>query len=472
MVDVTTRSFQELFAQGKKIVIPEYQRPYTWTLGKAEELVRDFEEFFAEQTEESSTYYMGSILFYFNKEKNILEVIDGQQRLSTLIVLQYVLEGELKENQDLQYNGYTSYNAIRRVKEFFSARKVPLQIFAKNHDLLKRLRFTVITCLEEDLAFTFFDTQNNRGVSLSADDYLKAYHLRSVPNERQQDALATEWEYAALKAQDEEHDHLSLSYLFYQMLYKGRMWRGQSHLLPESKDELLKTFQKRTLATRNDGSFPLYHNNSNMRYKCANFDDMEIAWQANEEVVSSKLDLPFSIRQPLHKGYHFFAFTGKYYAIYQRLFLEKHTDKEVTDLLEARAYYNNIYSKEMSPYLRAFMQLCLLLYYDMFKDKEIFRAIQYFDYFIGSIRLEKYYVRKEAIKNVLIDAQNNLLDVITQAYLPEEIFDFIAIEPNIKVKYEKLEVKELNPVRHKYIERVKSCYPGSDEINNRIVWIK
>lgn len=473
MVEVNTLPFDALFAQGKKIIIPEYQRPYTWTVDKAEELIQDFEEFFAEQSDTTSAYYMGSILFYHNENKNVLEVIDGQQRLSTLIVLQYVLDGALQDHKDLQFNGHTSYNAIRKIKAFFTSRKSTLQALASDHGLLKRLSFTVITCLEEDLAFTFFDTQNNRGVSLSADDYLKAYHLRSVVSEDQQDVLATEWEHAALLAQDEDHAHLSLAYLFYQMLYKGRMWKGQKHLVPEGKDELLQTFQKKTLAVDNGGSFPLYHSKSNMRYTAAKIDDGDIAWQDNDQGMDTKADLPFSMRQPLHKGYHFFAFTSKYYAIHQLLFGDKSAESaKNAELVKSRGFYDIVYSKSMSPFLCAYMQLCLILYYDVFKDKEISRAIQYFDYFIGSIRLEKYYVRKESVKNSLLEAQNNLLDVITQAYLPQEIFEFISNEPSTKIKYAKIKIEELNTIRHKYIDRVTKCYEGEVDIINRLQWIK
>jgi len=250
------------------------------------------------------------------------------------------------------------------------------------------------------------------------------------------------------------------------------MWRGQKHIIPEDKDELLKTFQKKTLPTHKDTSFPLYHSNSNIRYTGAKIEQKDITWLSNEDDVVSKVNLPFSIRHPLHKGYHFFTFTSKYYAIHQFLFSDNHTDSSNIEIKQTREYYKIVYNNDMSTFLCAYMQLCLLMYYDVFKSKGLYQAIQYFDYFIGSIRIEKYYVRKEAIKNSLLEAENDLLDVISQAYLPQEIFDFIASEPSIRMKYKKLNTEDINAIRRKYIDRVKSCYTDVNDIKNRLQWIK
>lgn len=64
-------------------------------------------------------------------------------------------------------------------------------------DLFARICFTVIEVPSEDLAFTFFDTQNNRGVPLHATDLLKAFHLRAIvepKREMLQTNCAKRWE--------------------------------------------------------------------------------------------------------------------------------------------------------------------------------------------------------------------------------------------------------------------------------------
>ena len=100
-------------------------------------------------------------------------VIDGQQRLTALSVLQHELAGSLPAHCELTYRNPVS---IRNVKETQARLKGGCGLTS----ILDRICFTVITVSSEDLAFTFFDTQNNRGVPLNATDLLKAYHLRAI----------------------------------------------------------------------------------------------------------------------------------------------------------------------------------------------------------------------------------------------------------------------------------------------------
>ncbi len=95
-------------------------------------------------------------------------------------------------------------------------------------------------------------------------------------------------------------------------------------------------------------------------------------------------------------------------------------------MLEISLFLKKVYSGDMSVYLRYFIQLCLVTYYDCFEELQLHKAAQYFDYFIGSLRMSKYYVRSEAVKNSLTKAPNNLLDILIGAYRPQEVFDFIA----------------------------------------------
>ena len=63
-----------------KFIIPSYQRPYVWKTEQVEKLLLDFYEAFEEK---ESMYYVGTILLYSEKE-NIFNLIDGQQRFTTL----------------------------------------------------------------------------------------------------------------------------------------------------------------------------------------------------------------------------------------------------------------------------------------------------------------------------------------------------------------------------------------------------
>lgn len=71
-----------------KFVIPLYQRAYVWGESECEELLDDIMNFF-ETREENDDYFLGSVVMY--KENNLQNLIDGQQRTTTLSLLIRVL---------------------------------------------------------------------------------------------------------------------------------------------------------------------------------------------------------------------------------------------------------------------------------------------------------------------------------------------------------------------------------------------
>lgn len=152
------------------------------------------------------------------------------------------------------------------------------------------------------------------------------------------------------------------------------------------------------------------------------------------------------------------------------LFSDAIVDSE--EITKAKAFYNKIYTPNMSVFLRHYMQLCLVMYYDTFGDNQLTKAAFYFDYFIGSIRIDKHYVREEAVKNSLIkNSTNNLLDVIANGYLPEEIFDFIASQRSIIDIYKKEKLDNDNGVRNQYKQRLMKFFKKEEStLKNRLLW--
>lgn len=471
MVKVDTIAYNEFFSKYSNVVIPEYQRAYSWNTEKVEELLNDLEEFFITAPNPDLDYYMGSILLYNNKEKNRFEIIDGQQRITTLTLLEHCIHGQLQENQNLTYNSHVSFYNIKTINQYLQNRKDKLkELNAKG--LLDKIQLTIIESSNEDNAFTFFDSQNNRGVSLSADDYLKAYHLRAVKSELMQAKLAQDWETVVFKAQDKDYE-TGLHFLFNKILYRSRKWRG-SNIKVENKDRILKSFQKETYKSE-DNQYELFVNRNNIKYNSVivNDDDTTTMVSYNDFSDNGKNSLPFSLRQPLYKGLNFFQFTQKYHAVHQLLFHKQLEDK--SPIKEVRKYYHAVYNNGMSVFLRHYMQLCLVLYYDMFGEKELLKAIQYFDYFMGSVRVEKQSVKKETVYNLMKHKSLNLLDVVAQAYFPDEIFNFIKEQQHIKNIYSNEDLKDKG-VQFEYKKRV-SKYFFSDcnevkQLEDRLSWIK
>ncbi|MCZ2084345.1 MAG: DUF262 domain-containing protein [Flavobacteriales bacterium] len=68
MIEVKTLNYLDIYKQFPALVVPDYQRAYTWDTNKIEDLINDWEEFIKNKNFNDLTYYMGTLLFYFNTE--------------------------------------------------------------------------------------------------------------------------------------------------------------------------------------------------------------------------------------------------------------------------------------------------------------------------------------------------------------------------------------------------------------------
>ena len=79
---------EEIFGTKAQYVIPSYQRPYSWEYDQCLQLYSDLMQAF----EEGEDYFIGNIIIAKSeKNKGVLQVVDGQQRLITLLLLIKVL---------------------------------------------------------------------------------------------------------------------------------------------------------------------------------------------------------------------------------------------------------------------------------------------------------------------------------------------------------------------------------------------
>ncbi|MGY2892844.1 GmrSD restriction endonuclease domain-containing protein [Deinococcus sp. UYEF24] len=86
----------------KQFVVPHYQRPYSWRLEQCTQLWQDIEEL-AEQSDLTRTHFMGSVVYVQDAgsaaDGGAFQVIDGQQRLTTLTLLLSALVQVLRERE-------------------------------------------------------------------------------------------------------------------------------------------------------------------------------------------------------------------------------------------------------------------------------------------------------------------------------------------------------------------------------------
>lgn len=88
-LSVSRKNISKLFSemQDKKFIIPDYQRPYKWDQEKCEILWNDITNFFVEK-KDNEEYFLGTIVTCRSDEdKNYIEIIDGQQRITSLFLL-------------------------------------------------------------------------------------------------------------------------------------------------------------------------------------------------------------------------------------------------------------------------------------------------------------------------------------------------------------------------------------------------
>lgn len=253
--NTSNQTFRQLMGNGLSYRVPSFQRDYSWDADEWDDLWQDIEGLFGEAPEPA--HYMGYLVLQ-SEDNKAFDIIDGQQRMTTLSLLMLAAIARLMklatpdDPQDPQfrraeqlrgnYIGYldpvslvpsSKLNLNRHGDGFYQNYLIPLEQLPRSglnpsEHLLRRsflwfeehirqrsdgsgeaiarfidtvvdkLFFTVITVTDELNAFTVFETLNARGVRLSTTDLLKnhlfALIARDKINESELGALENRWE--------------------------------------------------------------------------------------------------------------------------------------------------------------------------------------------------------------------------------------------------------------------------------------
>jgi len=194
-----------LFCNPKeRYVIPLYQRAYAWADVEIEQLIDDILEHNGEH------YYIGSLIVY--KRNDEFEVIDGQQRLTTLLLLMIELELPVKNilsfacrkraddtlskyiegkeilDEDLEQN---LVRGRRIIAEKLSADQVDKEVLVQK---LTRLRLYRIQVPPYTDLNRYFEIMNTRGEQLEQHDILKATLMSEIQDDAIKGLFAKIWE--------------------------------------------------------------------------------------------------------------------------------------------------------------------------------------------------------------------------------------------------------------------------------------
>jgi len=428
-VSVTTMSFNQLLvASDWALALDSYQRGFVWDRAKMTQLAEDLTDY-CELPDQSLPYYMGAVLVHADADKKLRFIIDGQQRITALSILYRYKHGELPPGQALSYSAQSARRILQAAKLLQECKpQVGVSLF-------DRLLLTVIVVNSADLAFTFFDTQNNRGVRLHATDLLKAYHLRAIDqaegHEQQRHGLE---QYCAERWEDIQRHPAVLSpgqdfapNLFNRFLWRARRWRG-SQVPAGRHDSILEEFQTNTWPLDHDArssldTLPVYacrHNRMATALTLKAGGDREL--QGSRLLLSQNpANLPMALRQPIHQGIGFFLYADKYAALLQALMNEPTAE---TGLLAFRSLYAQLLRSNQE-YLREIFLLVTLLYIDQFEYEQLMPFALRLEFLLGAIRLEKQQVRQETAANFFRDGDLNLLDVIAQSHHPRQVLEYL-----------------------------------------------
>lgn len=234
--DIFTGKFSNYSIKKKVIEIPVFQRPFCWSAIDIQKILDDIDTLRfdpkSKSYDEANQYFFGSICF--QEENDQLNLLDGQQRLTSFLILAAVLLQEAKDSTNtdikilakkisIQLGGdgsekkpweeifhYDQPQTIRHIQLIYrtlrsqykslkiqsisavsnSQRQINLFDIVLLQDLkrfayiLSEGCFSVTLLHTQRAAEQFFQGENNRGMPMTLIDILKAYHMRFVPIEK------------------------------------------------------------------------------------------------------------------------------------------------------------------------------------------------------------------------------------------------------------------------------------------------
>ena len=295
MIDPRYSTLQGLFAD-RVFRIPHYQRFYSWKRKQREDLFGDLKKLV--QTAEDQHHFMATVVCHKTAEINsigtaqyrLYDVVDGQQRLTTLILMLKCIELDLPDGSEdrqelarilvkrdghlilLQTNNLNQHIFNRFIREG----TVPTAKEIQNHSdqnladaildcqrflavwkqtrksldlmrlILHRLGFVVYDTEDGRVVYTLFEVLNSRGLAVDWLDKTKsvlmgkAYELSASPSAQQAEieSLQSIWGriYGEIAKQDIPGDEI--------LRITATLFYGPGHGKPRPADESLELLRK------------------------------------------------------------------------------------------------------------------------------------------------------------------------------------------------------------------------------------
>lgn len=192
-------------------LVPIYQRNYAWGETQIVQLIEDIE---SSIDRSNKNYFLGNLIVN-QTDNNVYEVIDGQQRLTTLYLLEKYLgivfakeslrfEAREKSNRTLEYISDSSnlelieelssaeiLNGFQIIDNYFKNKNLEKSSFVQK---LKRV-FLIRVQVPRDIDLNhYFEIMNTRGEQLELHEIAKAKLLEVLESEQDKNTAALIWE--------------------------------------------------------------------------------------------------------------------------------------------------------------------------------------------------------------------------------------------------------------------------------------
>ena len=235
-----------IFDTDIEYTIPLYQRAYAWEDKQLVQLIEDIQD-----VAEDANYYIGSLIVA--KQNNKYEVVDGQQRLTSLFLLLNCLGVNVKPTLTFACREKSNYT-LRNIEELLTENRSKLDMdriesgiqrgvkilsheIAKDdfdkesfmHKLAKVIVYRIEVPENTDLN-RYFEIMNTRGEQLEQHDILKATLMSNLSDDAEKGLFAKIWD-----ACSDMTGYVQMHFISKNNAVREAIFSGEWNWMPSSK---------------------------------------------------------------------------------------------------------------------------------------------------------------------------------------------------------------------------------------------
>lgn len=406
-----------------KITFPNYQRPYKWETRHVSQLINDIITF-----KENPAYRLGTVVIHL-EDNGSLNVVDGQQRTITLLLITKAIIARVKDKK-IELTNISLEQQLNQIKDRMPVpqfiNEITIHNIQRNYAEIERHvanfdesliyflfnKCEFVKCILTDVseAFQFFDAQNSRGKDLEPHDLLKAFHLREFSDKEKEylsQTLAT-WEDIETK---------ELVTLFGKYLFRIKGWiKGHSaRYFTKSEVDLFKgiTIDKKD-------NFPYTKG-----LRITHFYIEKYNKSIDRDIDRQVMNFPFQLNSQIINGKRFFEMINFYNQIISNytgnFIFTLNLNQEAKEIIYAINNYEKR-DRDGDQFVRTIFDCSLIFYHDKFGEVEISRFIEKAFIWAYKLRLQQQSVYLSSIDNYVLE--NNIFKTINDAISPLQVLQF------------------------------------------------